>query len=75
MVEPQLTTTGRGPIRYESVADTDRRWLLLTVAVFLASLGLLFGLYSIYRASGPHPEILIFMRAITRLAHWVLPGL
>lgn len=58
----------------EDVAATDRRWLIVTATIFLATVLLLSGLYQLYVATGPHPEMTLLFRSLTRLAHWLLPG-
>ena len=56
------------------MAASDRRWLLATYGIFGATLLVLAGLYQLYTASGPHDEVTLFLRDVTRIAHWLLPG-
>jgi hypothetical protein len=53
----------------------DSRWLVMWLAVFSASLGLLVAIWTIYRATGPHPEIDAGLRWIRREARSLVPGL
>ena len=39
----------------DDVAATDRRWLGVTVVVFLGSLAFLWAAYRLYAATAPHP--------------------
>ena len=64
----------RRSARSDEVAASDRRWLLATYSVFGATLLALAGLYQLYSASGPHEEITLLLRDLTRIAHWILPG-
>ena len=60
--------------RSDEVAASDRRWLLATYGIFGATLLVLAGLYQLYSVSGPHDEVTLFLRDVTRIAHWLLPG-
>lgn len=57
------------------VARSDRRWLLAWTAIFLTMFGLLAGVHAIYRATGPHPEVQVFLRRVKHHARWLIPGL
>lgn len=57
------------------VARSDRRWLMAWAAIFLAMFGLLAGAHGIYRATGPHPEVTVFLRRVKHHARWLIPGL
>lgn len=46
------------------VVQSDRRWFLVLAAGFVASFGGLFSLHAIYRATGPHPNVTIFLRSL-----------
>lgn len=53
----------------------DVRWLLITGAAFVVSLLFLGLLYWLYRATGPHPGVLLALRRLRYYARWLLPGL
>jgi hypothetical protein len=57
----------------DEVARSDRRWLLAIIAVFTISLSTFFGAYQLYRVTGPHPEITLFLRRAKGLAKQILP--
>jgi hypothetical protein len=57
------------------VARSDRRWLMAWAAIFLAMFGMLAGAHGIYRATGPHPEVTVFLRRVKHHARWLIPGL
>ncbi|HZP41664.1 MAG TPA: hypothetical protein VFD84_09140 [Candidatus Binatia bacterium] len=61
------------PVRDE-VAASDRRWLLLAVLVFLVTCALLAGAIALYRWTGPHPSVTLFLRSVKRLARRLVPG-
>lgn len=67
------------PRRYlparDEVAQSDRRWLLVAVAVFLATCVLLGGAIAVYRWTGPHPGVTLFLRAVKHVARRIVPGL
>jgi hypothetical protein len=54
------------------IARSDRRWLLTVLAVFVATVGSLLGVREIYRATGPHPEVVVFMRRVKFYANSLL---
>ena len=54
------------------VARTDRRWLVMVAAVFSLTVGSLLGVREIYRATGPHPEIAVFVRRVKYYANGLL---
>jgi hypothetical protein len=51
----------------------DRRWFLVVVIIFVASVALLLGAHALYRATGPHPEVMLLLRelkhAVTHAIH------
>jgi hypothetical protein len=53
----------------ERVVRSDRGWFLVFVLVFALSLGGLFGAHAIYRATGPHPQVTMFMRRVKGYAN------
>lgn len=55
------------------VERADRRWFVAAAVVFTVSLGLSFGAHRLYRATGPHPEMVLFMRRVRGLARRFLP--
>ena len=57
------------------VVRIDRRWLLTWIASFALSLGIFAGAYAIYKATGPHPQVRAFIRALKHEARWLIPGL
>jgi len=57
------------------VAATDRRWLGVTVAVFVLSLGLLWAVYHLYAATAPHPHVRAALRRLERFSRWLVPGM
>lgn len=57
------------------VAQSDVRWLLVIVVVFATSVALCYAALLVYRATGPHPEMLLLTRRLKRLARWLLPRL
>ena len=57
------------------VVELDRRWLMTWVASFVASLAIFSGVYGVYKATGPHPEMTVFLRALRHEIRWLIPGL
>src|SRR5262245_43866027 len=57
------------------VVRVDLRWLVAWLLSFLASLAFVFGLYAIYKATGPHPQVTVFMRHLKHHVRWLIPGL
>jgi len=57
------------------VVQSDRRWFLALAAAFVASFGGLFALHAVYRATGPHPNVTIFLRSVKRVLRGVVPRL
>jgi hypothetical protein len=53
----------------------DRRWLVTWVLSFVLSLGIFFGSYAIYKATGPHPQVTALLRVIRHEVRWLIPGL
>ena len=53
----------------------DRLWLATWVASFVGSLMIFFAVYGAYKATGPHPEVTVFLRAVRHEARWLIPGL
>jgi len=58
--------------RDTEVARTDRRWLLIAVAVFAGSVGGLFAARAVYQATGPHPQVTLLVRRLKRYANSLL---
>ena len=56
------------------VLQLDRRWLVTWVASFVASLAIFSGAYGVYKATGPHPEMTVFLRALRHEIRWLIPG-
>jgi hypothetical protein len=59
----------------EDVAATDRRWLGVTVIVFLGSLGFLWAAYRFYALTAPHPWAHAALRRLERFARRLVPGM
>lgn len=57
------------------VLQIDRRWLVTWLVSFLGSLALFFGAYALYKATGPHPQVTVFLRAVRHEVRWLIPGL
>jgi hypothetical protein len=70
-------TGGSRPLtrHQREVYQIDRRWLITWLASFVASLALFFGVYAIYKATGPHPQVTVFLRAVRHEVRWLIPGL
>jgi hypothetical protein len=56
----------------EDVARSDRRWLVTVATVFAVTVGGLFGIRELYRATGPHPEVVVFVRRVKFYANSLL---
>lgn len=54
---------------------SDRRWLVAWAGGFAASIVLLVGVWAVYRATGPHPQIRTFIRQLKHEARWLVPFL
>ena len=54
------------------VARTDRRWLLAAAAVFAGWLGAFAAARALYVATGPHPEVTLFLRRVKSYANKLL---
>ena len=57
------------------VMHLDRRWLVTWVASFMGSLALFFAAYGVYKATGPHPQVQVLLRAVKHEVRWLIPGL
>jgi hypothetical protein len=57
----------------DDVARADRRWFLVAAGVFTASIVFLVGAHQVYRATGPHPEVTVFVQDVKRLARRFIP--
>jgi len=57
------------------VARSDRRWLLAWSGAFLVFLVLIFSAYGIYKLTGPHPQMTLFLRQLRHHARWIIPGM
>jgi hypothetical protein len=73
-VAERMGPLGPGKHRVE-VARADRRWLLAWAAIFVGTLLFLVAAHQIYRLTGPHPEVTVFIRALKHEARWLIPGL
>jgi hypothetical protein len=54
------------------VARTDRRWLLAAADVFAGWLGAFAAARALYVATGPHPEVTLFLRRVKSYANKLL---
>jgi hypothetical protein len=68
-----LERTGRS--HREVVARSDVRWLLAWLAVFAAAIMTLLAAHQVYRMTGPHPQVTVFIRKLKHHARWLIPGL
>ena len=69
------TASGRSRPHHHSVARSDLRWLLAWLAMFLASILALLAAHQVYRMTGPHPQMTVFIRRLKHHARWLIPGL
>lgn len=74
-MQPRVNAARIESAHRREVARTDRRWLMAWAAIFLASFGLMAAVHGIYRATGPHPEVQVFLRRVRHHARWLIPGL
>jgi hypothetical protein len=65
----------QGRTHWAAVVRSDVRWLLAWFAVFVAAIVMLLGAHQLYRLTGPHPEITVFIRRLKHHARWLIPGL
>ena len=56
----------------KDIRRSDRRWFLTVTAVFAVTVGGLLGAREIYRATGPHPQVITFMRRLKFYANSLL---
>jgi len=61
--------------RDREVLRADRRWLLVWTFAFVGSLVALFGAYTLYRVTGPHPQVAALVRGAKHHVRWLIPGL
>ncbi len=59
----------------DRVARSDARWLLAWGAVFVAAILALLAAHQVYRLTGPHPQVTVFIRRLKHHARWLIPGL
>ena len=52
---------------------SDRRWLLVVVGTFAVSMSMFVGAHQLYLATGPHPEVTVFIRRVKYLARRFVP--
>ena len=57
---------------WQRTVRSDRGWFLIVVLVFTISTGGLAGAYAVYRATGPHPEVTVFVRRVKGYANRIL---
>jgi hypothetical protein len=57
----------------DEVARSDRRWFLVAASIFAGSIGLMVGAHQVYRATGPHPEVTVFIADMKRVARRFIP--
>ena len=68
-----MTRPARASRAEREVVRTDRRWFLAALGVFAVSVASLLGAYGIYKATGPHPEMTLFLRRVKRIARRLVP--
>ena len=73
MGESKPRPAGAGRRHEREVARTDRRWFVFTLVGATALLGFFFGARAIYHLTGPHPQVILFLRRARGLARWVIP--
>jgi len=56
----------------EQVARVDRRWFLAALAVFVATVAGMLAAVFVYRITGPHPQVTLFVRHVKRYANQLL---
>ena len=56
----------------DQVARADRRWFLASVLVFVGTVVAVLAALFVYRATGPHPRVTLFVRQIKRYANQLL---
>jgi hypothetical protein len=59
-------------VRPKEVTRTDRRWLLTVTVLFVVAVGSLLAAREIYRATGPHPHVVAFVRRVKFYANSLL---
>jgi hypothetical protein len=69
----EAAPANRGP--RAQVTRSDTRWLLAWVGVFLAAMLALLAVHQVYRLTGPHPQVTVFVRRLKHYARWLIPGL
>lgn len=62
------------PTHRAGVARSDLRWLLAWLAVFVAAILALLAAHQVYRLTGPHPQVTVFIRRLKHHARWLIPG-
>lgn len=70
-----VTTPARAPKPRPLKENDDLRWLLIMAVAFILSLAALAGMYAIYHATGPHPQVTMALRRMRYYARWLLPGI
>ncbi len=55
------------------VVRADRRWLALTLLVFVVAMAVFVGGLALYRMTGPHPAVTLLLRQLRGWAKWVIP--
>jgi len=51
------------------IIRSDRGWFVAVVLVFTITIGSLAGVHAVYRATGPHPEVTVFVRRLKGYAN------
>ena len=58
----------------QGVTRSDVRWLMAWLGVFTLAILLLLAAHQVYRLTGPHPQMTMFMRSLKHYARWLIPG-
>jgi hypothetical protein len=56
----------------EQIRRADRRWFVVAALVFAGSFAGLLGASELYRATGPHPQLVVFIRRVKFYANSLL---
>jgi hypothetical protein len=75
MMEDRVALERTGRSHRQVVARSDVRWLLAWLAVFAAAILTLLAAHQVYRLTGPHPHVTVFIRKLKHHARSLIPGL
>jgi hypothetical protein len=74
-MQPRVVPSDTRRDHRDRVARSDARWLLAWGAVFLGAILALLAAHQVYRLTGPHPQVTVFIRRLKHHARWLIPGL